>query len=91
MNASSASFQFTGSRNEYHHSARIDSSFHASRTVATGSRHSRNGGALSSKLIHAQPPHTSQRTDRRLMSSACRLCSEKVDPRDTNVFAPSRP
>ena len=38
-NASSASFQFTGSRHAYHHSARSDSTFQASRMVATGSMH----------------------------------------------------
>ena len=39
MNASSASFQFTGRRQAYHHSARIDSTFQASRMVANGSMH----------------------------------------------------
>ena len=39
MNASSASFQFTGRRNAYHHSVRSDSTFHASRIVANGSMH----------------------------------------------------
>ena len=61
-NASMASFQFTGRRHAYHFSARIDSTFHASRVVAAGSRDSRTGGASWSKLIHAHPPHISHRT-----------------------------
>ena len=87
-NASSASFQFTGRRHAYHHSARSDSTFHASRMVANGSMHCRNGGASSSRLIHAHPPHTSHRTGVRSMSSGCRLCSANVRRlRDVGVRA----
>ena len=42
-NASCASFQFTGRRQAYHHSARSDSTFQASRIVAAGSMLSRSG------------------------------------------------
>ena len=45
MNASMASFQFVGSRQEYHHSVRSDSTFQASWNVANGSIESRSGGA----------------------------------------------
>ena len=86
-----ASFQFTGSRHAYHHSVRSDSTFHASRIVADGSMHCRNGGASSSRLIHAHPPHTSHRTGTRLMSSGCRLCSANVLRCGTEVFVPSGP
>ncbi len=90
-NASSASFQLTGRRNEYHHSVRIESSFQASNVVAKGSMHCRNGGASSSRLIHAEPPHISQRTGTRSMSPGCRLCSENVLALETKVFVPSVP
>ena len=87
-NASSASFQFTGSRQAYHHSVRSDSTFHASRIVANGSMHCRSGGASSSRLIHAHPPHISHRTGTRSMSSGCRLCSANVRAlRDVGVRA----
>ena len=39
MNASTASFQLAGSRAEYHHSARNESTFHWSSALAAGSRH----------------------------------------------------
>ena len=77
-NASIASFQFTGRRPAYHFSVRSDSTFHASRMVAAGSMHSRTGGASSSRLIHAHPPHISHRTGTRSMSSGSRLCSANV-------------
>ncbi len=38
--------------------------------------HSRSGGAASSRLIQAQPPHISQRTGVRSRSCGCRLRSE---------------
>ena len=59
--------------------------------VANGSMQSRNGGASSSRLIHAHPPHTSHRTGLRLRSSGCRLCSANVFARVTKVFLPSTP
>ena len=68
-NASCASFQFTGSRAAYHFSVRSDSTFQRVGIDANGSMHCRSGGASSSRLIHAQPPHTSHRTGVRLMSS----------------------
>ena len=89
MNASSASFQFTGRRNAYHHSGCIDSSFQASMAVANGSIEGRSGGAASSRLIQAQPPHVSHRTGRRSRSSGRRLCSENELRFDTKVFFPS--
>ena len=56
--------------------------------VANGSMHCRNGGASSSRLIHAHPPHTSHRTGVRSMSSGCRLCSANVFAlRDVGVRA----
>ena len=63
--ASWASFQFTGSTKASHHSVRKDSTFQASRMLAKGSMQLRSGGASSSRLIHAQPPQTSQRTGTR--------------------------
>ena len=60
-------------------------------TVANGSMHSRSGGALGSRLIHAHPPHVSHRTGTRSMSPAWRLCSENVRDCGTNVFLPSGP
>ncbi len=86
-----ASFQFTGSRAAYHFSARIDASFHASRSDAAGSSDSRTDGAVSSKLIHAEPPQTSQRTGVASRSSSTRLCSAKLRRCVTAVFVPSSP
>ena len=91
MNASSASFQFTGRRQAYHHSARSDSTFQASRMVANGSMHCRSGGASSSRLIQAHPPQISHRTGVRSRSSGCRLCSANVLDWVTKVFLPSGP
>ena len=91
MNASSASFQFTGRRTAYHHSGCIVSSFQASMTVAKGSMHGRSGGAPSSRLIQAQPPQVSQRTGRRSRSAGRMLCSENRLRLETNVFVPSGP
>ena len=90
-NASTASFQFTGRRAAYHRSVRSDSTFHSSRMVAAGSMHWRNGGASSSRLIHAHPPHTSQRTGTRSMSPGSKLCSANDLRRGTPVFLPSSP
>ena len=59
--------------------------------VANGSMHCRNGGASSSRLIHAHPPHTSHRTGVRSRSSGCRLCSENVLALVTKVLVPSGP
>jgi hypothetical protein len=78
-------------RAAYHHSARIDPSFHASITVAKGSMHWRSGGAAGSRLIHAMPPHTSHCTGVRSMSPVARLCAENVRDWGTNVFTPSGP
>jgi hypothetical protein len=90
MNASMASFQFTGRRQAYHHSARIDSTLQASSAVAAGSRQVRTDGASGSRLIQAQPPQISQRTGRRSSSSAdARLCSAKLPLRGTFVLRPS--
>ncbi len=89
MKASSASFQLTGSRQAYHHSARIDSTFQASRTVANGSMHCRSGGASSLRLIQAHPPQVSHRTGVRSRSFGARLCSANVFFRGTKVFRPS--
>ena len=52
---------------------------------ARGTR--RSGGASSSKLIHAHPPHISHRTGTRSMSPGCRLCSANVFLRGTNGVA----
>ena len=87
-NASMASFQFTGRRHAYHFSARSDSTFHASRFVAAGSRHCRTGGASSSKLIHAHPPHISHRTGTRSRSSGSQVVlGERPPLRDRGVRA----
>ena len=51
----------------------------------------RSGGASPSRLIHAQPPHTSARTGVRSRSSGCRLCSANVLDWVTKVFLPSGP
>ena len=91
MNASSASFQFTGRRHANHFSVRSDSTFQASMTVANGSMHWRNGAASSSRLIQAHPPHISHRTGTRFRSCGCRLCPANVFDRVTNVFVPSGP
>src|SRR6188472_901707 len=91
MKAAVASFQFTGSRHDFHHSTRSDDTFHSSCFEANGSRQSRNGGASSSRLIHAQPPHSSHRTDASARSSAHRLLSSNSSERSTNVFLPSSP
>src|SRR5580692_5144280 len=91
MKAAVASFQFTGSRHDFHHSVRSDSTFHSSWIEANGSMHSRSGGAPSSRLIHAQPPHNSHLTETRLRSSAQRLLSSNTSGRNTKVFLPSRP
>ena len=64
---------------------------HSSCLDANGSMQSRNGGASSSRLIHAQPPHSSHRTGARSRSSAHMLPSSNASGRSTNVFFPSRP
>src|ERR1700722_15680029 len=74
--ASWASFQLTGSLKACHHSARMDSTRQASRMVAKGSIQLRSGGASGSRLIHAEPPQTSQRTGTRSMAPGSRFCSE---------------
>ena len=51
----------------------------------------RRGGASSSRLIHAQPPQSSQRTGTRSICPGSRLCSEKDFFLEMNVFLPSRP
>ncbi len=89
--ASTPSFQLTGRRAENHHSARIDSIFQASSTVAKGSMHWRSGGASWSRLIQAQPPQTSQRTDTKLSSDGSRLCGAKELAWVTRAFWPSVP
>ncbi len=89
--ASWASFQLTGSLKASHHSVRMASTFQASQMVAKGSMQLRSGGAEASRLIHAQPTQSSQRTGTRSMSPATRLCSEKDLARETKVFLPSRP
>src|ERR1700740_2328059 len=91
MKAAVASFQFTGSRHAFHHSVRKDSTFHWSWIDANGSMQSRNGGASSSRLIHAHPPHNSHLTGTRLRSSVTRLLSSKTSGLNTNVLLPSRP
>ena len=90
-NASWASFQLTGSRKASHHSVRMASTFQASQMVAKGSMQLRSGGASSSRLIHAQPPQSSQRTGTRSIWPGSRLCSEKDFFLEMNVFLPSRP
>ena len=89
--ASSATFQLTGRRAAYHHSARIDSTLQASCTVANGSMHRRNGGAPESRLIQAQPPQVSQRTGTRSMSPGSRLCGSNIPAWVTRALWPSVP
>ena len=90
--ASWASFQLTGSLKACHHSARMDSTFQASRMVAKGSMQlAQRRGVVGSRLIHAQPPQTSQRTGTRSMAPGSRLCSEKDLAFEMKVLIPSRP
>src|SRR5215212_3033026 len=91
MNAAVASFQFTGSRQDFHHSTRSAETFHSSCLEAKGSTQSRSGGASSSRLIHAQPPHSSHRTEARARSFAPKLLPSNASDRRTNVLLPSRP
>src|SRR5215213_9193013 len=91
MKASVASFQFTGSKHDFHHSVRSASTFHSSCLDANGSMHSRSAGALLSRLIHAQPPHNSHLTGTSARSSAPRLLSSNTSGRNTKVLPPSRP
>lgn len=91
MNAAAASFQFTGRMHDFHHSVRSAPTFHSSYFEANGWRHSRSGGAASSRLIHAHPPHVSQRTALRARSSASRFASSKALGRSTKVLVPSSP
>src|SRR5689334_7199385 len=91
MNAAAASFQFTGSTHDFHHSVRSAPILHSSCLLANGSRQSTSGAAPSSRLIHAQPPHSSHHTGTSASSSASRLSSVKAVGRRTNVFAPSSP
>src|SRR6516162_8134073 len=91
MKAAVASFQFTGSRHDFHHSTRSDDTFHSSCLLANGSTQSRNGGAPSSGLIHAHPPHSSHLTGLSARSSAHRLLSSNSSERSTNVLSPSSP
>src|SRR4051812_47197752 len=90
MNAAVASFQLTGSTHDFHHSVRSAPTFHSSCLEANGSRQLRSGGASSSRLIHAQPPHDSHLTGIKARSSASRLSSSKSSGRKTKVFLPSR-
>ena len=56
--------------------------------VAAGSMHCRTGGASSSRLIHAHPPHTSHRTGTRSMSPGSQVVlGERLPPRDGGVLA----
>src|SRR3546814_10168289 len=91
MKASVASFQCTGSKHDFHHSVRSAPTFHSSYFDANGSMHSRNGGAPSSRLIQAQPPHSSHRTGTSPRSSGPRLLLSKTSGRNTKVLAPSSP
>src|SRR5688572_11308562 len=90
MNAAVANFQFTGSRQDFHHSTRSAETFHSSCLEANGSMQSRRGGASSSRLIHAQPPHSSHRTEASARSSAPMLLSLNSSDRSTKVLLPSR-
>ena len=81
MKAAVASFQFTGSRHDFHHSVRSASTLNSSCRDANGSMQSRSGGASSSRLIHAQPPHSSHRTGASSRSSASRLASSNISER----------
>ena len=86
--ASWASFQLTGSLKASHHSVRMASTFQASRMLAKGSMQLRSGGAPGSRLIHAQPPQTSQRTGTRSMSPAVEVVlGEGLGPRHEGVLA----
>src|ERR1700747_1494360 len=91
MKAAVASFQFTGSRHDFHHSVRRPSTFYSSWIDANGSMQARNGGASWSRLIHAHPPHNSHLTGTSLRSSAPRLLSSKTSGLNTNVLLPSSP
>src|SRR5882757_7068340 len=91
MKAAAASFQFTGSTHDFHHSVLSAPIFHSSYLDASGSMQSRNGGAPSSRLIHAHPPHSSHLTGISSRSSASRLPSSNAPGRSTKVFFPSRP
>ena len=90
--ASSASFQLTGRRKACHHSARMASTFQASRMVAKGSMQLRSGGAFGSRLIQdAAAPDLAAHRDQ---VDGARL---EVLPRrrswalEMKVFLPSRP
>lgn len=61
MNASMASFQLTGMRQDRCHSGHRDSAFQASKVLAKGSMLSRSPGALLSRLMKAQPMAVSTR------------------------------
>src|SRR3954471_5861513 len=91
MKAAVANFQFTGSRHDFHHSVRSADTLNSSCREANGSMKSSNGGASTSRLIHAQPPQSSQRTGASARSSAQRLSSSNSSARSTNVLLPSRP
>ena len=53
-----------------------------------GSRHCRSAGASSSRLIHAHPPHISQRTGTRSRSAGFEVVfGERLSPRDGRVLA----
>src|SRR3954452_25618616 len=91
MNASVASFQFTGSRHDFHHSVRSAPTFHSSCLDAHGSMHSRHARGLLSRVIHAQPPHNSHLTVTSAISVPPRLLSSKTSGRNTKVLTPSRP
>ena len=92
MKAAVASFQFTGSRHDFHHSVRSASTLNSSCLEANGSMQSRSGGASSSRLIHAHPPHSSHRTGaRREIVGAEVGFVELPRDRSTKVFLPSRP
>src|SRR5215218_9651881 len=90
MKAPVASFQFTGSRHDFHHSVRSADTLNSSCRDANGSIQSRSGGASSSRLIHAHPPHSSTLTEASARSSAHKLLSSNSSDRRTNVDLPSR-
>src|SRR5271163_5260645 len=91
MNAAVPNFQFTGSRQDCHHSTRSDSTFQASYIDAKGSIQSRSGGALSSRLIHTHPPQSSHLTETSCRSSTDMFSSAKASGRNTKVLRPSIP
>ena len=87
-----ASFQFTGSRQAYHHSVRSDSTFHASRIVA------KRLDALAQRrrvVVEVDPrapaPRLAPHRHEVDVVRARRLCSANVFRCGTSVFVPSTP